>query len=544
VLALALAGSDASGSTHGSATARSRLPRYGRVQFFAQSSEPGSATVTGATAVADFNGDGLPDVALARALGGAPSSAQDTFPIGVLLNDGHGKLLDQPATIFDGAPPRNQWGRMLLVADFNNDGRPDLFLPDTGPEAANGRPPGYHSTLILSTPDGRLRDATSQIPQEWAFTHSAAAADVNGDGNIDLFVGNIGGNLGGSGSCCDIQIWLNDGRGNFTVAPGRLPPAIGTDNVYTATTLADVNGDGAPDLILAGGHGCVLSGSTQRNDTQVLLNDGRGYFHVLSGAIPSKPFGVAGEAQGIAVADLNQDRHPDLLIAYTSGPQTAPDNCSVGRVQGRYIQVLLGNGDGTFRDETASRLPKQDTHRASFDYIESLTLADLTGDGRPEIFTSLVVPPWGDPTSASAYRNNGKGDFTPLPVGYPVLDSLSNVHAFLDFTGHGRRDVLIIDSQGQGDRFYRRLQLGKPLRPGLPTGVRVTRDPATGQTVIAWPYVWGAARYEIWRSGTLLAVTHLMRYVDSGSSQNSSYTIRAVNSAGKSGFSAIVPAAK
>src|SRR5262249_49960443 len=148
--------------------------------------------------------------------------------------------------------------------------------------------------------DDHLRDATPQIPQESAFTHSAAAADVNGDGNVDIFVGNIGGNLGGSGSCCDVQIWLNDGRGNFTVAPDRLRPAIGTDNVFTASALADVNGDGAPDIILAGGHGCVLSNSVQPNDDQVLLNDGRGYFHVLPGAMPPKPFGIAGEAQGIA----------------------------------------------------------------------------------------------------------------------------------------------------------------------------------------------------------------------------------------------------
>ena len=131
-----------------------------------QWSVPGTVAASGAIATADFNGDGLPDVVVARALGGVPSGAQDTFPVGILLNGGRGQLAERPARIFDGPPPRLQWARQLVLADFNNDGRPDLYFPDTGPEAPNyGPPPGYHDTLILSTPRGRLRDATAGIPQ-------------------------------------------------------------------------------------------------------------------------------------------------------------------------------------------------------------------------------------------------------------------------------------------------------------------------------------------------------------------------------------------
>jgi hypothetical protein len=540
------AGSEASGAAARVGAARGQaasLPRYGPIGVMGRSGSPGTVAATAAIGSADFNGDGLVDVVMARALGGPPVGAQDTFPIGVLLNDGKGRLREEPGRIFDGAVPRNQWGRMLLVEDFNNDGRPDVFLPDTGPEALNyGPPPGYHDTLILSTPAGRLRDATAQIPQQAAYTHSAAAADVDRDGDIDLFVGNIGGDLAGSGSCCDVQIWLNDGTGRFAIAADRLPPRLGTVNVYLSSGFVDANGDGAPDLALAGGHGCSLGGRTFESPQQLLLNDGRGFFRVLPGALPAKPFGITGEGQAVDVADLDRDGRDDLLFSYTSARQLSPTDCGNAPVRGRAIQVLMSNGDGTFRDETATRLPQPTLHDDSLDYIISLDLADLDGDDRPEIFTQLVIPPPGDPAFAAAYRNTGSGAFTALPNGYPVALKRTNVHTLVDLDGDGHRDLFIVGWAPGGDSLLSRRQQGKPVRPGTPVHVRVTRDPTTSQVVVAWPYVWGANRYEVWRSGKRIAVTKRMRYVDPTGTEGSSYTIRASNAGGTSTQSAPVVA--
>ncbi|HSL63974.1 MAG TPA: VCBS repeat-containing protein, partial [Gaiellaceae bacterium] len=523
-------------SAPSSSSSSSALPAYGRLEVFALSRVPGSISAghgtvaAGTLGRADFNGDGLVDVVVARALGGPPVAAQDTFPIGILLNDGKGRLLDRPARIFEGRQPRNQWVRQLVVADFNGDGRPDVFLPDTGPEAPNyGPPPGRHDTLILSTPRGRLRDATAGIPQQAAFTHSAAAGDVDGDGDLDLFVGNIGGDVGGSGSCCDVQIWLNDGRGAFAVAADRLPPKLGTVDVYLSSAFTDVDGDRDADLVLAGGHGCALPNHTQRNDQQVLLNDGRGFFRILPGALPQKPFGIAGEGQAVVPADLDRDGRVDLLLAYTSARQRAPDDCVSNFVFGRYVQVLMGNGDGTFRDETASRLPQPDLHGASRAFYLALDLDDLDGDGRPELFTQLLIPPNDRPAYAPAFRNDGRGSFRPLPPGYPVSSLDTNMHAFVDLFGTGRRDVFLVTWSRRGDLFSRRLQRGKAIRPGPPAGVRVTTDPASGRRVVAWPYVWGAARYEVWRDGRRVAGTKLMRWVDTAAPPGARYAVRALN---------------
>jgi len=355
---------------------------------------------------------------------------------------------------------------------------------------------------------------------------------VNGDGSVDLFVGNLGGNAGYSGNCCSIQIWLNDGSGHFRVATGLLPANIedGNQNSVTASAFADVNGDGYPDLILGGSHGCT-NGLAPRNESQVLLNDGTGHFHLLPGAMPAKPFGVTTETLDIKPTDLTQDGHVDLVVASTNAPPHATD-CYTDTYLGRIVQILIGNGDGTFRDETATRLP-QDSHPQSLDYVKNLTLADLNGDGAPEILTQTVVPPGGDPVADAVYLNNGHGSFRPLANGYPF----SNWHAHALIGGGGSRDIFLV-SPSTSDVWAVRSQRGKPLPPGPPTATRASRDPATGQLVVAWPTVWGAKSYEVWRSGTRLGTTTQTRFVDTKATTGStySYSVRAVNGQGRSAY--------
>src|SRR5262245_23845900 len=278
----------------------SALPLYGPVRAVGRSREFGSVYVTDAIASADFNGDGLADVVYMTANSGSTS----TFAMQFAVSEAPGRFVDGAGRLFVGPVPRTQGGGRLVLADFNNDGRPDVFYADSGAEAAPN-PPGFHDTLVLSTSDGKLADATANIPQQADFTHSAAAGDVDGDGSIDLFIGNLGGNAGYSGNCCSIQIWLNDGTGHFRITPGLLPDEIadGNRNSFTASAFADVNGDGRPDLLLGGSHGCT-NGLAPRNDSQVLINDG-GRFHVLAGAFPPKAFGRTTETLDIKPTDLN-----------------------------------------------------------------------------------------------------------------------------------------------------------------------------------------------------------------------------------------------
>ena len=84
-------------------------------------------------ASADFNGDGLPDLAVARYV----FQSSQVFPLTIPLNNGAGGFVDGTAAIFVGAPPVVQHPRKIVIADFNGDGRPDIFIADHG----NDQPP-------------------------------------------------------------------------------------------------------------------------------------------------------------------------------------------------------------------------------------------------------------------------------------------------------------------------------------------------------------------------------------------------------------------
>lgn len=308
------------------------LPRYGDYELLLRVNESDNAYEAFPTA-ADMNGDGLEDVVIRR----LKYLTYETFELDILLNDGRGGMVLATSSVFSGTVPAVQNPAEVTVADFNGDGRPDIFVPDHGYDDPPF--PGYQNTLVLSTADGKWVDATGNLPQQDDFTHSAAAADIDGDGDKDLYTGNYHyqGDIGP-------QILLNDGHGRFTVAENRLPPLVDlTHNGYTACAFSDVDNDGSSDLLLGDADDDVF-GEHSTQTSEVLLNDGTGVFAPLQGAMPAKGFSPTDEAHDIEPLDLNGDDYVDLLIEYTR-----QDGAS-------YIQALINNQDGTFRNETALRV--------------------------------------------------------------------------------------------------------------------------------------------------------------------------------------------
>lgn len=170
------------------------------------------------SATADFNCDGRPDVVIA----GGQYQTLNTFPLTVALANANGTFTNGTSQIFSGAPPQVQWPRKIVIEDFNNDGRPDIFIADQGMDAAPY--PGYQNTLVLSTGDCHLVNATANLPQQSDFTVSATAGDIDYDGDVDLYVANTGG-----AGLIPPQFWMNDGTGHFTVSAGGRLPAAQTD---------------------------------------------------------------------------------------------------------------------------------------------------------------------------------------------------------------------------------------------------------------------------------------------------------------------------
>lgn len=149
--------------------------------------------------------------------------------------------------------------RKFVVADFNSDGRSDIFVTCVG--WSHAPYPGDTNRLVISQPDGRY-DVQDVGGQARPYV-SASAADLNGDGKVDV--------LTLTDSATEpLQVLVNDGNGHFTKETALRMPSIGAG--YYALELADADGNGSLDL-LVGGHEL-----TARRPTQVFLNPGNNRF--------------------------------------------------------------------------------------------------------------------------------------------------------------------------------------------------------------------------------------------------------------------------
>lgn len=183
-----------------------------------------------AVAVADLDGDGLPDLVATTESGTVSILLQDKAHPGTFLAHA-----DVPAGSFPVA---------LRVADVNGDGLPDLVVADYGtPDAPTTK--GVSVLLNPSGAPGTFGTATTLDVGD-AFAASVAVADVDGDGRPDLVVA-CSGLPGDPGS---VAVLLQDGA-----QPGAFLPAVRYQGLYgpTSVAVADIDGDGLPDLVLGDG---------------------------------------------------------------------------------------------------------------------------------------------------------------------------------------------------------------------------------------------------------------------------------------------------
>lgn len=462
----------------------------------------------------DLNGDGLRDVVIGMIVFDRIEPVPPLF----LLNRGGGRFVDATQSLFEGAPPAVEWNRQQVIADFNGDRRPDIFIADTGTDniAINPGWPGQQNKLILSTPSGKLRDATGNLPQRFTFTHSAAAADVNGDGAVDIFENNL--------SCCgrsraEAMLLLNDGAGRFTPAPGLVqgvPRSQYGDMYSLACAFADVNGDGSPDL--------VLGATEQSGPSVVLVNDGRGNFRPFE-SLPPKLIPGSGLVIDMAPADIDGDGDPDLLFA-----ETPNDPYYIGT----RVQVLVNDGRGHFTDETARRFPQQTDARS---WPDRLLVEDFDDDGLPDLAVQHAPPGIIPEPDATPFWLNRGGVFERIAGALQGTSARSRgMVGFVN--GAGPHAFLSIDVGGIMGVYLSR----QFVAPAAPKSVRAIGS-RTGIR-LSWRGVQDVDRYEIWRGrppvrvGSTLTITFDDKRAPRGKALR--YRIRAVNAAGAGAFSAEV----
>ena len=230
--------------------------------FFRSARDAGSDRGTGyEAALTDLDGDGDLDAAIAR----------DLLPVLLLFNDGAGNF-DEARELGPIAQARS-----IAAGDFDGDGDPDLVLVQRG-EANN---------YFLNRGDWTF-DAAVALPGDYQ-TIQVAIADLDGDGWQDLVFSNRGGQ--------GLPLYRGMAGGGFS-GPVMLGAALQME--IRAVTVADINGDGSPD-ILAGG---------MEAQSLIFANDGRGGF-----GEPERFGSDEDVVFGLDTADFDRDGRMDIAIA-------------------------------------------------------------------------------------------------------------------------------------------------------------------------------------------------------------------------------------
>jgi hypothetical protein len=190
-------------------------------------------------------------------------------------------------------------GPRMAVADVNHDGLDDFYV-------CGGR--GQPGVLFIQTSSGTFKQAAEPafLTDAGSEGVDAVFADVNGDGYADLYVASGGNELPDGSAALADHLYLNDGKGHFSIS-GSIPPL----KVNKAAVAAgDVNHDGYPDLFIAGAPDAKAFGKTP--ESYLLMNDGHGNFHQ---AVIPEELKHAGMIRSAAFADLDGDGWPDLVVA-------------------------------------------------------------------------------------------------------------------------------------------------------------------------------------------------------------------------------------
>ena len=333
--------------------------------------------------VADLNGDGIPDLA-----------ATGAFGVGVMLGVGDGTF--RPRVNFStGAQSQD-----LAAGDFNSDGRVDLAVSLNSPQFSlallSGNGDGTFNAPVMHDNIAALDDSPAIV-----------ATDLNNDGNLDVVLAHM---LACFVSPCvatrNITVMLGFGDGTF-----QTPFEIEVGTGMSRIAVGDFNSDGIKDLGIAG----------DQSQVYVLLGVGDGSFlKQPTMTLTADTLGVDGT--DIDVADLNGDTIQDLVVAIAlNGSRTA---------------ILLGNNDGTFQPariitEPRLRVPQYQA------------IADFNRDGFLDLGLSLAN---GTEGLFEILLGNGDGTFR-APVLYAVPPPLSSVGGgtivTADFNRDGRPDIAL-----------------------------------------------------------------------------------------------------
>ena len=225
-------------------------------------------------AMADFNGDGKPDLA---------TDDWQNNQVTVVFNDGKGGFISPGVSFPVGKMPYHK----LRAADLNKDGGADIVTTNFE---------GGNVTILLADGKGAFKESKGSPFESNKQPFGVAIGDLNGDGNPDLAVAHYSGHITDP-SGDRMSILLGAGDGTFRLAWSQLVPG----KAPTSAAIGDCNGDGIADAVFAN-HGNA--------SVTVILGSRREFL-----LAPGSPFRVGSHPSGVAVGDLNGDGKADIVTA-------------------------------------------------------------------------------------------------------------------------------------------------------------------------------------------------------------------------------------
>ncbi len=390
-------------------------------------------------AVADINKDGLEDVFF----GGGRDQPSQLF-----IQNGHGAftLSPQPAFMKDSAYAAGA----AVFFDADQDGDMDLYLASSGYEL-DEHSSTLEDRLYLNDGKGHFTRSTTSLPL-MAFSKSCVkAADIDGDGDMDLFIGGrvVPGKYPLSPGS---RILLNDGKGNFTDATLSIAPELQKAGMVTDAVWADVNGDKKPDLIVVGEYMPI---KVFINNNGKLVDESATYI----------PFESSGWWNTIYAADMDGDGDLDLVIG-NMGLNTQ-FHARVQEPVSLYYKDFDGNGsvDPVFcyyidgksypaisRDDLTDQLPGLKKKFLKYSDYSTATINDLF---TPEQLKDAGVLKAGE--MRTVYLEN-KGNKGFVLHELPIEAQFAPVYAItsIDVNKDGKKDLVLA-----GNNSWTRIRYGR-----------------------------------------------------------------------------------
>jgi hypothetical protein len=344
----------------------------------------------------------------------------------------------------------------VAVGDCDGDGLPDVYFTGSN-----------HAALFRNLGNGTFADITvdAGILQSGAGqgTSGAAFADVDNDGDLDLYVSGL--------SMARHYLYINDGHCHFTEEAVPRGVAVNTGALGRSVSFGDYDRDGYLDVYVAEFQSDIVNPGVMPPVGHLFHNRGAaapGYFDDVTASAGVAVDAVQGSQQGTfpftaRFADLDGDGWPDLAIISDFGES----------------RLFWNDGDGHFTDGTAAAGVATDEHGMG------AVTADLDGDGRLDLFvTSIFIDGLANATGNRLYRNDGQRRFSDVTSAAGVRNGMWGwgTDAF-DYDNDGALDLIMTNGlhQSEGNRAYVRMDLGPiDITPFETDPVRVWHNDGVG----------------------------------------------------------------